>query len=305
VNHDLLNLEQPVRSGVRDRVLALRSQPMFEGLDDDGVLLLVEHARSVTYREGQVICEEGRPSRAVFLVIAGAIVVSAEGRVISVREPGDAYGALPLLAAQNAPLAVARGTTTLVEVPAAAFEAALVENYSLLRNTLRVLGSGVLAVRGNLPGNPENPRPVDEGTYYEQPQSMVERLIQLRQSPFGRMNMDALVDFARYMEEVRYAAGEPLWSIGEPSTHALHLDVGRIRCTGADGRQVDIGKGFTIGTLDVWGRQRVYDARAVTPLIAFRIEFENFQSLLETHPDVGLELLRGFARDLLSAQQAK
>jgi CRP-like cAMP-binding protein len=220
-----------------------------------------------------------------------------------VRKAGDAYGALPLLARQPSTRAVARGETRLLEVPASAFEAALTENYSLLRNTLRALGRSVLVTRGNLPVKPQSERVINEGTYYAEPRSLVQQLIQLRQSPFGRMNLDALVDFARYMHEVRYPAGELLWRAGEPSTHALHIDVGRVRCTASDGTSVDVGQGFTIGVLDVWSRARVYDARAETPLIAFRVDFENFLALLETHPEVGLELLRGFARDLLSARQ--
>ena len=133
---------------------------------------------------------------------------------------------------------------------------------------------------------------------------MVERLIQLRQSLFGHINLEALVDMARQMLEVRYPAGHLLWSVGDASTHSLHIDVGKVRCTAPDGSSVGVGSGFTIGVLDVWGtRLRVYEARAETAMIAYRIDFESFLSLLEAHPEVGLELLRGFARELFATQQ--
>ncbi len=45
----------------------------------------------------------------------------------------------------------------------------------------------------------------------------------------------------------------------------------------------------------------MYDARTETAVIAYRIEYEAFLALLEKHPEVGLELLRGFSRDLLGA----
>lgn len=302
MNHELLSHAQPARSSLRDRVLALRAHDMFEGLDDDGLLLLAEHGRAASYADGAVISVEDEPARSVYLVLEGEVVVSRHGTVITTRKAGDAYGALPLLARTPATLAVAVGETRLLEIPAPAFESALVENYSLLRNTLRVLGSAVLGTRRNLPADPDSPRVVDEGVYYPEPRSLVEILIQLRESPFGHMNLDALVDFARYMIDVRYAAGELLWSSGETSTHALHIDAGRVRCTGADGRHVDIGRGFSIGVMDVWSRVRVYEARAETPVIAFRIDFESFLALLETHPEVGLDLLRGFARELLAAR---
>ncbi len=289
------------RASLRDRVLLMRAQPMFEGLDDDGLLLLAEHGRSARYRDGEVVSAEGEPARSVYLVTHGEIVVSLKGKGENVRKPGDAYGGLPLLAGQTSSLAVARGETRTLEVPAAAFESALIENYSLLRNTLRMIGSSVLATRNSLPADPNVPRAIDEGTYSEAPRTMVQRLLDLRQSPFGQLNLEALVDMARGMAEARYPAGHLLWSAGDTSTHSLHIEAGRVRCTAPDGRAVEVGAGFTIGVLDVWGtHQRVYEARAVTPLIASRIDFESFLSLLEAHPEVGLELLRGFARALLA-----
>jgi CRP-like cAMP-binding protein len=302
MNHDLLGITEGARLGLRDRVLLLRATPIFQGLDDDGLLLLAEHGRRGIYRHGEVIAPEGEPARLVYLVEQGEIVVSRGGRWITTRKAGDAYGALPLLAREPSTLAVASGDTLTLEVPGPAFEAALSENFSLLRNILAQLGGSVLAMRGNLPADPGHP--VVEGTYYAEPRSLVERLIQLREQPFGRMNLDALVDMARQMIDVRFPAGALLWSVGDASTHALNIDYGTVRCTAPDGRHVTIGRGFTLGVLDVWGRSRVYDVRTETPVIAYRIEFEGFLALLEKHPEVGLELLRGFALDLLAVRGA-
>jgi signal-transduction protein with cAMP-binding, CBS, and nucleotidyltransferase domain len=158
VNPELgLGAGQPLPSGVRDRVLMLRAQPMFHGLDDDGVLLMAEHGRSARYRDGEVMSVEGEPSRAVYLVKSGEIVVSRHGQLITTRKSGEAYGALPLLAREPSTLAVANGETHTLELPAAVFESALTENFSLLRYTLRQLGGAVLETRGNLPGDPSRP----------------------------------------------------------------------------------------------------------------------------------------------------
>jgi CRP-like cAMP-binding protein len=304
MNPELALAATPRARSVRDVVLALRSQPMLAGLDDDGLLLMAEHGHSSLYRDGEVISVEGEPARSVHLIKSGCIAVSRQGEPVTMRVAGEAYGGLPFLAREPSLQAVAVGDTQTLELSAAIFESALIENFSLLRSTLRGLGSGVLAMRGNLPANPEQPPAVDEGTYYDAPRTLVEVLLQLRQREFGMMNLDALVDMARRMIDVRYAAGEVLWAVGEVSTHALHIDAGRVRCTSADGRSVVVGRGFTLGALDVWSRERVYEVRAETPVIAFRIEFEAFLTLLETHPEVGLDLLRGFARDLLAAPLA-
>ena len=301
MNHQLVDLGEPARLGLRERVLLLRSQAFFDALDDDGLLLLAEHGNSTSYADGEVVCVEGEPARAVHVVMDGALVVSRrDGGEPVVRGAGQAYGALPLLARQPATLVVARGATRTLQVPAAAWEAALIENHSMMRNVLRVTGAGVLGLRDSLPADPRLPRVLDEGRYYTAPRSFVARLIDLRQGPFGRMHLDALVDLARHMVEVRYPAGTPIWSVGDASSYSLHIDVGRVRCSAPDARHVDVAHGFTIGVLDVWGAQkRVYEARAETPVIGFRIEFESFLALLEVHPEVGLQLLRGFASELL------
>jgi len=299
VNHEILGAGQPVRAGIRDRVLTMRAYSMFDGLDDDALLLLAEHGSSARYPDGEIITGEGEPTRMLCLIVEGEILVSRNGQVLSTRKMGDAYGGLPLLAREPSTLAVAVGDTTTLEVPATAFEAALTTNFSLLRSMLRQLGSAVLAMRGNLPTDGSRPSEIDEGSYYSEPLSLVERLIKLRQGSFRHMNMEALIELARSMVEVRYPAGALIWSTGEPSTHAVHIDVGRVRCTEPDGKHASVGGAFTIGVLDVWSGSRVYDARAETPLIAFRIELERFLALLEAHPEVGLDLLRGFAADLL------
>ena len=295
----MLGAGLPVRKGIRDRVLTLRSYAMFDGLDDDALMLLAEHGSPASYSDGDVISAEGETTRALCLIVEGKIRVSRQGQVLTVRKAGEAYGGLPLLARVPSTLAVAVGNTLTLEIPATAFEAALTQNFSLLRTTLRQLGSSVLAMRGNLPTAPNPGSAVDEGSYYDEPRTLVERLINLRQGNFRHMNMEALIDLARSMVEQRLPAGTLLWSAGDPSTHALHVDVGRVRCTERDGRFATVGHGFTIGVLDVWSGSRVYEARAETALITFRIDIENFLALLEAHPEVGLDLLRGFAQDLL------
>lgn len=299
MNHEILGAGQPERKGIRDRVLTLRSYSMFEGLDDDALLLLAEHGTTASYADGEVISPEGEATRMLCLVVEGAILVSRSGQVMGTRNAGDAYGGLPLLAREPSTLAVAVGSTITLEVPAAAFEAVLTTNFSLLRTMLRQLGTTVLAMRGNLPTVPNDPNAIDEGSYYVEPLSLVQRLIQLREGSFRHMNMEALIDLARSMIELRYPSGTLLWSAGDRSTHALHVDVGKVRCTEPDGRFATVGRNFTIGVLDVWSGSRVYEARAETPLIAFRIDMEGFLALLEAHPEVGLDLLRGFAQDLL------
>jgi CRP-like cAMP-binding protein len=43
-------------------------------------------------------------------------------------------------------------------------------------------------------------------------------------------------------------------------------------------------------------RRRAYSVVSETPVILARVEFEHFLTLLESHVEVGVEILRGFAR---------
>ena len=78
--NELMATGEPAHLSVRDQVLQLRSQPMFEGLDDEALLLLAEQGRSATYEDGDVVAVEGEPARAVYLVVAGELVVTREGK---------------------------------------------------------------------------------------------------------------------------------------------------------------------------------------------------------------------------------
>jgi CRP-like cAMP-binding protein len=299
VSYESLGLGVVSRQGLRDRLLVLRSSDIFEGFDDAALLLLAEHARATSYDAGQSISRDGDPSRGMYVVVVGKVTLVRNGHEASFG-PGTAFGVLALLAREPIGLARAAESTRVLEIPAAALEGAIDESFSVLRSMLRVVGAAVLKARGNLPADPLAERKVEEGSFHEEARSLVERLIQLRSGPFGYMNLEALVDLARSMKEVRIASGQVLWAIGEASTHAYHIDYGRVRCTSRDGRHVDVGRGFTLGVLDVWGSEgRVYEARAETELIGYQIDFENFLSLLETHGEVGLDILRGFAKSLL------
>lgn len=299
MSYESLGLGVVSRQSLRDRLLVLRAIDLFDGADDAALLLLTEQARATSFRAGEVISRDGDAARALHVVTAGRATLVRNGLEVSFG-PGMAFGVLSLLARQPMSLARATEDSRVLEIPAAALEGAIDESFSLLRSMLRVVGAAVLKARGNLPADPLAERTVEEGGFHEQARSFVERLIELRTGPFGYMNLEALVELARSMREVRFAKGQVLWSIGDASTHAYHLDYGRVRCTSRDGRHVDVGRGFTIGVLDVWGSEgRVYEAHAETELIGYQIDFESFLSLLETHGEVGTDILRGFARALL------
>lgn len=292
------------RASLRDRVLVLRSVDTLAGLDDEGLALLAEHGVRRTYVAGDVITEEGDPPRMIAVIVEGQVTITRKGRPPVVFRQGDGFGMLTVMAEQPVGRAVADTSVVTLEIPAAAFRVALEENFSLLRNSLRIMSLALGRARGNLPADADNPPKMDLGAYYENPRTLVEQLIELRKGPFVQMNIDALVDLARRMIEVRVPAGHTFWSAGEASRFALHVEYGCVRCTAPDGKHVDIGQDFTIGVMDVWSNQpRSYTAKTETPVIGYRIDYEDFLVICEMHLSVGLDMLRGLARQFLASDK--
>jgi CRP-like cAMP-binding protein len=291
-------LLEPDREGLRDRVHLLRSLENFAGLDDDGLTLMAEHARRRRLRKGDVLTTEGEPIRAIYLVLEGEITVTRGGTVVVV-ERGRGVGLMPVLAQQQSGLAVASTEESIVlEIPIAAFLAALEDNFSLVRNLLRLLSGAILRRRGNLPANPDKPPPLVMGEYEERPRTLVERMIELRTRwGLDAMNIDALTDLARRTEEIHVEPGHVFWSVGDPSSHSLRIRYGKVRCTSGDDKVVDVGSNFVLGVMDSHNAQpRSYRACAESRVVAYRTQSEDFVTILENHHDVAMNLLKVIAR---------
>ncbi|AKU97677.1 transcriptional regulator, Crp/Fnr family [Labilithrix luteola] len=309
MNQDVLDLfsraDSP-QAALRNRVLLLRSVESLQGLDEQGLTLFAEHATNRFYRKGDVLTTEDEQPRAIGIVIEGQVTVTRTGKPGYVARRGEGFGMLAVMASTTTGRVVADIDTVTLEIPVATFRVALEENFSLLRNCLRIMGTTLTRARHHLPADPSNPPSVDLGDYYVRPRTLPEQLIQLRRGPFHQMNVEALVDLTRRMKERRVPAGHVFWSAGEPSTFALHVEYGRVRCTAPDGQHVDVGHDFTLGVMDVWsGQPRSYEARAETPIIAYHIDYEDFLVIIEMHVSVGLDMLRGIARQYLATDKSE
>ena len=289
------------RAGLRDRVLFLRTVDSLEGLDDQGLALLAEHAVPRAYGKGDVLTAEGEPPVALIFVVDGRVATTRKGAAGPFVGRGEGLGMVAVMGEMTSDLAIAAEDTNTLEIPVAAFRVVLEESFSLLRHALRVMGATLSRARNHLPADPDAPLP-EKGTYIEKTRTLIELLIEIRRGAWAFMNIDALVDVARAMKEIRVPAGHVFWKVGETSTYVLHVVYGHIRCTSADGRSAVVGFDFTLGVNDVWsGEARPYEARAETDMIAYRIDYEDFIVICEMHATVGLDMLRIIARDYLAS----
>ncbi len=291
---------------LRDRILLLRSLPSFRPLDDEALTLVAEHARSRAFRAGEAVLVEGEPVSECHIVVEGQVTSTRNGKRVAVVDPGSGVGFLSIMAREPGTNAVADVPTTTLAVPAEAIVNALEESFSFVRNTLRISAATLVRKRGNLPASPDRPPPVDLGEAPERPRTMVELLLDLRRGGiFRECNIDALVDVARATREIRAEPGEVFWKIGEPSTSWRRIYAGRVRCTSADGRSVDIGKSFVLGIMDALGQvPRSYEARAEAPILAYQSELEAFLAVLETHFELARDLIAVVSKAVLDTPDA-
>lgn len=294
-------VEAPLH-GIRDRMLAIKALPNFQGLADESLLQIAEHARERRFRTGEQLLVEGQPVDCIYIVINGAVTTSRQGKTFLVITTNGAVGILSAFAQD--PIgwkAVADRDTLTLEIPIPPFLASIKEDFGLLRNALRAMASMALNARGHLPVRPEPGRVVDLGIYPDRDPTLVERLMTLRsQKVFKTANMDALIEICRGMKLVRVEAGHTFFAIGDPSTYSLRIGYGRVRCTAAGGESVDVGTGAVLGALDAWcGSPRSYAAVAETQVVGYQTQTENFLAVLEMHPGLALSLLKVLAASLI------
>jgi len=294
--------------GLRDRMLAIKALQYFDGLPDESLLQIAEHACERRFRTGQELLDEGQPVDRIYIVISGAVTTSRQGKTFLVVTGNGAVGVLSALA--HDPIgwkAVADQDTLTLEIPVTVFLAALREDFGLLRGALRAISLLALNARGQLPAKPDPDRVVDLGVMLDRDLTLTERLIALRSQPmFKTANMDALIEICRHMTLLRVEAGHQFFAIGDPVATSLRIIYGRVRCTAPSGEHVEIGAGMVIGSLAAWsGIPHSYKAVAETPVVAYQTPTEDFLAILEMHPGLALTLLEGLSTALIQGGLAR
>jgi len=115
----------------RTGLLATLTEP-----DLDGLLGACDE---VTLAPGEALCHEGEDGRAMYVVLAGNLVVSKAGKQVAVGRPGDCFGEMALIERrERAATLRALDETLVLEIPEAAFREHLSANPAALMALLRV-----------------------------------------------------------------------------------------------------------------------------------------------------------------------
>jgi diguanylate cyclase (GGDEF)-like protein len=122
-----------------DKLVVLRRTGLLGSLPDGELECLLRACREVALAPGQALCQEGEPGDAMFVVLAGNLVVSKAGKQVAVGRPGDCFGEMALIERrERAATLRALDETLVLEIPDAAFREHLSANPAALMALLKV-----------------------------------------------------------------------------------------------------------------------------------------------------------------------
>lgn len=96
--------------GETDRLSALRSVPILEGLPDESLERIAAIASEVEFPQGQVVIEARTPGSGMFVILSGRVSVHARG-IDTELGPGEVIGEVALLRSDSTRIARVQALT--------------------------------------------------------------------------------------------------------------------------------------------------------------------------------------------------
>jgi len=285
-------------------LLHLRTLQILEGLSPHHLTSFAQETEEVLLERGMSVLTRGALVQEFYVIVDGLVTVRRGDRSTSAG-PGEVVGFLELLSQSPSE------SDATVEVDAVALrldadglrdvcERHFAVLFSLVSSVARQITQDPAALRAAVSGGGPNGSAPVLGDL-----DRVGRMVALHRSPaFPSASMDALAELAGSLREVRFKAGDALWSVGDPADGFYVVCDGLVRYASPEaGWSVDVGPGGVPGLPGTLAQsQRVVAASAVTDVVALRMDTEPFLDVLEDHFHMAFEFLGRLARCVLGAQ---
>lgn len=135
------------RAANSTKVEALARVPLFEGLSKKELSELARVTDELALAAGTTLCKEGAPGREFFVIREGTVEVTAEGRILATRGPGDFIGEIALVTNSRRTATVTATTQIRCFILTSRdFRRVLDDNRSVERKVMRVLAERVAAL---------------------------------------------------------------------------------------------------------------------------------------------------------------
>ena len=122
-----------------DKLALLRRTGLLAPLSEADLEAIVRACPERVLAPGQALCHEGEEGHAMYVVLAGSVVVSKAGKQVAVGRPGDCLGEMALIESrERAATLRAVDDTRVLEIPETVFREQLSGNPAVLMALLRV-----------------------------------------------------------------------------------------------------------------------------------------------------------------------
>lgn len=122
-----------------EKIVLLRRTGLLGSLSPAELDGLLGSCREVALAPGQALCHEGEEGHAMYVVLAGNLVVTKAGKQVAVGRPGDCFGEMALIERRERSATLrALDDTLVLEIPEAAFREHLSAHSPALMALLKV-----------------------------------------------------------------------------------------------------------------------------------------------------------------------
>jgi diguanylate cyclase (GGDEF)-like protein len=122
--------------------IALRRTGILAPLSEAALETFLTSCREIALRPGQALCQEGEEGHAMYVVLAGNVVVSKAGKQVAVGRPGDCFGEMALIESRERSATLrALDDALVLEIPEEAFREHIAPSPLSLMALLRVFSN--------------------------------------------------------------------------------------------------------------------------------------------------------------------
>lgn len=297
-------MDRAIFGGPMDRVLVLRTMPMFDGLGPIQLAAIAQHSTERFVERGSLAKVTNPDHESVLLVVEGELEEVGTGLQRSYSK-GDSAGFVEMLAGSHTGLALeARVDSMLLELNWDAQLNVCEEHFAVIMSYIAFLASRLVERTRALSVAEHGPVPLIAAQDFGRTLDLNERLLLLsRSGAFSAGCLDALSELSHHAEELALSAGTQIWSAGQEANSFILIASGAIRLDDEGGRSAVYRAGTAAGMAESLSPyHRRFSAVAIEPTIALRIQIESFMDMLEDHFDLSLDVLSTLARRLMAAQ---
>jgi CRP-like cAMP-binding protein len=294
----------PVEDGASavERLLAIKTLPLFADLHADDLAVLAERARVYGFQPGETLFSSASgPLSSIHLVLEGRVTEHRDGQPFRSHGVRQVLGGVDVLADTGAEvIAIADEPTRTVAIDRDDLRDILEDNFAILSVALQGAAAATLRLRRRLLPSAGFPEPVAAGCTEPDAASLHDlgaRIAFLRRTSLQRARIRTLGQLARDAELRQVRTGTTLWVAGHSADHTLVVVRGVVECATADGVQrFALGPETVVGLEDTLAlAPRWFTARAHGEVTLLQLSGAAIIDALEDDSDLALDALAALA----------